>query len=670
MSFEKKIKKREKIDVDIIGETKVRPFVKRPVPSNKEVDRFEKIVERESRDQEIDTNLLEIYSNKTGAPIDVQRMKIKKRNSLFVRFLKKILAFFIIFSVIYGVYYYFKNSGNVNSVDFEVSAPEKLLAGEEFSYLVSYRNKTKFNLSKIHLEMQYPENFIFSSSTIAPSNGNSGWDLPDLASGASANLTITGKIIALADSANVVFGRLSYTPANISSELKKESSISTIISGAGFNVDLDYSNTAFLKQENDLTLIISNIENNYLGDFDISFSLPAETNASVVSEAGQDTASSSLVSSSSPVIKKVTIVKNGGSLWQVGGLNQELGRQEIPLIYKINTKIAEPEIKIRLEKRLNSGQTYVFWEKSIKPELISSDLNLTLKLNDSKNDGAVSFGQPLNYSLSYANHGSNSYKDVVIMAVLDGDLLNWNTLKDENKGTVENKTISWTKNEIPQLAEIKPGQEGVIDFSINLSSFKDGDLNRDLKIVSYGQYGMNNKTIKGSDNKSNIITSKFNSDLSLNERILYFNDDNLPVGSGPLPPMVGQTTSFKVYWTVTNNLHELTDARAVFILPAGVIWDGRHNTNVGNLYYDEVSRQVIWEIGRLPISVYRADAEFSISITPSESDRNKLLVLSPGSMISAMDRETMDVINLRINSKTTKLEDDDIAGLNNSGIVQ
>jgi len=156
----------------------------------------------------------------------------------------------------------------------------------------------------------------------------------------------------------------------------------------------------------------------------------------------------------------------------------------------------------------------------------------------------------------------------------------------------------------------------------------------------------------------------------VNERILYFNDDNLPVGSGPLPPMVGQTTSFKVYWTVTNNLHELTDARAVFILPAGVIWDGRHNTNVGNLYYDEVSRQVIWEIGRLPISVYRADAEFSISITPSESDRNKLLVLSPGSMISAMDRETMDVINLRINSKTTKLEDDDIAGLNNSGIVQ
>lgn len=670
MSFEKKNKKREKISIDVVAEEKLRPFIKRPVPSDKEVNRFEKIVERESRDQEIDSNLSEIYSNKTGAPIDVKRMKIKKANSFFMRFLKKLFGLFIILGLIYGVYYYFNNNGNINSLEFKISAPEKILVGEEFSYSVSYNNLTKFGLSKIHLELQYPENFIFNSSSVAPTNGNSGWDFSDLAPGGQVNLTITGKIIAQTDSANVVFGRLSYTPGNISSELKKEASVSTIISGVGFNIDLDYSKTAFLKQENDLTLIISNIENNYLGDFDISFSLPPETNASVVSDNNVSTISSSTVSSSSLITKKVVITKGGGSLWQISGLSQELGRQEIPLIYKINQKIAEPEIKIRLEKRLFSGETYIFWEKSIKPELVSSDLNLTLSLDDSKNDKAVSFGQSLNYSLSYANHGNNSYKDVVIMAALDSDFLNWNTLKDENKGALENKSIVWTKNEISQLAEVKPGQEGAINFSINLLPFKDSNLSQNLSIVAYGQYGMNNKAAKGTDNKSNVITSKINSDLALSEKILYFNDDNVPVGSGPLPPQVGQTTSFKVYWTVTNNLHELTETRAIFRMPAGVVWDGRYNTNVGSLYYDDISRQVIWEIGRLPVSVYRADAEFSISITPTEADRNKLLILSPGSIISAMDRETMDVINEKINSKTTKLEDDDIAGLNNSGIVQ
>jgi hypothetical protein len=104
-------------------------------------------------------------------------------------------------------------------------------------------------------------------------------------------------------------------------------------------------------------------------------------------------------------------------------------------------------------------------------------------------------------------------------------------------------------------------------------------------------------------------------------------------------------------------------------LPDYVIWENGE-TNVGSIYYDDASRQVIWEIGRLPLSVYRADAEFDISIIPAESDRNKILVLSPGSTVSATDMETKDVIIKKTSAKTTKLEDDDIAGLNNSGVVQ
>jgi hypothetical protein len=347
-----------------------------------------------------------------------------------------------------------------------------------------------------------------------------------------------------------------------------------------------------------------------------------------------------------------------------------MDRQEIPLSYIIKQKSNNSEIKVRLEKKLENGEAYIFWEKTITPELVSSDLNLTMILNGSKNDGALNFGQTLNYSLTYSNRGASSYQDVVIMAALSGDFLDWNSLQDSNKGTVQNNTIIWTKNEIPALSEIKPGANGGIDFSLNLLSFRDGDLGKNMSIVSYGQYSINNKTIKGQDNKSNAVTSKINSDLSLSEQIRYFNEDNLPVGSGPLPPKVGTKTSFKVYWTVRNNLHELTDARVIFSLPSYVTWENGNTTNVGNLYFDEASRQVIWEIGRLPLSVYRADAEFNISITPTDADRNKILVLSPGSTVSAMDTDTKDTIIKKIGSKTTRLEDDDIAGLNNSGIIQ
>lgn len=647
-------------------------FVERPVPTEREVANFERVINREAREQEIDSNLSEIYSDKDGGRVDVKKLNVKKRTPFFVRLFRKLLLLALLGLAAYFAYsYWFDKSGDISGLDFKIIAPEKILAGEEFTYQINYHNPTKYNLSRIHLEIQYPTGFIFSSSSQSASSGNYGWDLPDMAPGANASLTVTGKLIAPADSANIILGHLSYLPGTFTSQFKKEASASTIISGLGFNVDLNYSNTAFLNQENEMTLIFSNVQENYLADFNISFTLPAEANASVVTAVDGKPASSTPVALAlNGSSTKFTVIKSGGASWQVSGLSLINGRQEIPLTYLIKQKSANGEIKVRLEKKTADGESYVFWEKAFTPELVTSDLNLTMILNGTKNDNAVSFSQPLNYSLTYTNRGATAYQDVVIMAALNGEFLDWSSLQDNNKGTIQSGTIIWTKNEIPALAEIKPGAEGSIDFSLNLRPFKDSDLGKNMTVISYGQYSINSKPIKGQDNKSNTINSKINSDLNLAEQIRYFNDDNLPVGSGPLPPQVGQKTSFRVYWTVKNNLHELSDTRVVFPLPGYVNFEDGNSTNVGSLTYDSVNRQVVWEIGRLPLSVYRTDAEFSISLTPLESDRNKILILSSGSSVSAMDMETKDTISKKLDAKTTKLEDDDIAGLNNSGIVQ
>ncbi len=668
MPEEKKIKRILKVGRD--EASSLSSFVERPVPTEKEVATFERVVGREVREAEIDSNLSEIYRDKKGGSVDVKKMNIKKRPNFFVRLFKKLLILGLIGAASYFAYSYWLSNGNdVNGLDFKIAAPENILAGEEFSYKVTYHNPTKYILSHARLEIQYPENFVFTSASISPNSGNYGWDVPDLDPGATDSLTITGRLINQPDSANVIVGYLSYNPGTLSSQFKKEASASTMVDGLGFNVDLSYSNTAFLNQDNEITLVLSDVQNNYLGDFNISFTLPVEANASVVTSNGQATTTASSTAALG-TSTKIIVSKAGGASWQVSNLLQASGRQEVPLAYKVKQKSDNLEIKVRLEKKLENGESYVFWEKSFKPELVSSDLNLTMILNGSKSDGALTFGQPLNYSLTYSNHGSASYKDVVVMAALNSDFLNWSSLVDEKKGEIRNNMIIWTKNEIPGLAEIKPGDEGTIDFSLNLSAFKDSDQGKDMTVVSYGQYSMNNKAVKNDENKSNTITSKINSDLSLSESILYFNSDNMPVGSGPLPPKVGEKTSVKVFWTVKNNLHELTDARVVLALPSYVAWDNNNTTNVGNIYYDNATRQVIWEIGRLPVSVYRVDAEFSISLTPSDSDRNKILVLSPGATVSATDTETKETIIKKTSPKTTKLEDDDIAGLNNSGRVE
>jgi len=57
-------------------------------------------------------------------------------------------------------------------------------------------------------------------------------------------------------------------------------------------------------------------------------------------------------------------------------------------------------------------------------------------------------------------------------------------------------------------------------------------------------------------------------------------------------------------------------------------------------------------------------------VTPSESQRNSILVLLAGSTVTATDSDTKSILEKKVNPKTTKLEDDEIANLNNSGLVE
>jgi len=677
MPTQKKIKKVLKVGRE--EESGLSSFVERPVPNEGEVISFERVIGRELREQEIDSNLDEIYKDSEGDRVDVHKVKVKKRPIFLVRFFKIILTLTVIAILAYVSYFYlFSNSNDVSSLSFQITSPDKVVAGQEFSYKITYHNPTKYPFKKLHLELQYPENFVFDSASVAPTSGNSTWNLPDLTGGSTQTITVKGMLLVAPQSTNVIFGHLSYVPNGFSSQFKKDASFSTTVSSLGFTVNLDSSKTAFLNQNNDLTLVISNIQNNYIGDFNLTFSLPSHTSVSVVLNKSGSYAVGSPTSrvnaSSSPAASNtstsMTVAASGGTTWTVSNLYPPQGRQEIPLVYKVSQDISNPQITVQLSKRLDNGQSYVFWEKTINPQLVKSDLNLTLSLNGHKTDGAVNFGQTLNYQLSYSNNGSNTYNDVVLMAAIQGDFLDWSSVKAGDNGQIKNQTIVWTKSEDSDLATIKPGDSGVLNFSVKLTPFTIGGLSKGLTIVSYGQYGLNGQPITSDSNKSNTINDQINSDLALQEKILYFDSSNRPVGSGPLPPAVGQTTTFRVNWNVTNSLHELSDVRVIMDLPAYVSWAGNNTTNVGSLYFDSNTHQVIWAIGRLPVTAPQTEAFFDISITPQVGDRNKILILSPGSVISAMDTVTTAMINKKLSPQTTKLEDDNIAALNNSGVIQ
>ncbi|BFD24944.1 MAG: hypothetical protein JST_000260 [Candidatus Parcubacteria bacterium] len=634
-------------------------FSAHPVPTKEQVKKFEQAVRREARQEEIEDNLSEIYRDKKGELVDVSEFKARKK-PILILLLKNIFVLAVIASLAYAAFtYFFSPNANEARVSLEITAPDKVKAGEPFNYSIVYENRSEFFLKNLRLELKYPERFIREevSGELTPlgSAGNY-FELPDLPIGGRAEIKISGRLIGKQDSTNILTAGLSFAPQDFSSQFKEEAVSAITISSLGFDLGFEYSNAVLVGQENEIELNFSRPNDTFLENFDLSFSFPENI---------------SLVNATTTATNTPITVDKSNLVWRIENFATATDDYRLPVRYKVNRKVSDSQdLIIRLSQKDEKGQEYVFLEKVINLSIMTSNLNLTLSVNGNKTEGAASFGETLKYSLSYVNKSDNDLQDIVLMAVLDGDWLDWKSIKETDGGKIKNNTIIWAKEELPALATLEPGASGELNFEIAIQDYTPDKLGDKTTIASYAYFTLGSQSTGLNDSKSNTVTTKINSDFQFTEQVLYFDENNMPVGSGPLPPVVGQETGVRVYWNLENNLNELKGARVVAVLPEYVNFAGARNTSWGSLSFDPGTRFVNWELGDLPLSTYQAQAQFDLTLTPTEDQRNTLLVILPGSTAQALDAETGIMLTASTPAKTTKLEDDSIAALSNSGLVQ
>jgi uncharacterized repeat protein (TIGR01451 family) len=656
-------------------------FTKRSLPSDEEVREFDEVVEKEfaknidkeekfdtnivsEQDEKIEESLNEIYDDGKGGKVDVKRLEKVRRHGFIFKFFVFLFVVAILAGAGYAAFYFYKKSGaDVTALTLKIDGKTEAMSGEEFFYTINYNNNSNLSFHNVKIEVNTPENFVFLDSTpAARDDKHNVWDVNDIKAHSGGTIKIKGMLVGGDGKNGIITSNASYNPEGFSSEFKKEATLTTTVKGIGINLNFDFVQSALVGDVNEIDLRFNKQETNYINSFRVT--LVPQDNIQILDNADVQNDKKA----------KFTTVRPG--VWQIDEILDE--EKVLPIKFKFTNKITpSQDVVLDLEQPIGEDKYYQFLEKPISYEVMKNDLNLTLITNGSRNNQGVDFGQTLNYSIVYKNKGEAEMKDVVIMAVLESDFLDWTTLKDENKGSEKGNTITWSKEEIPDLADIKQDQEGTIDFSINLLDISKVNLSnsKDFQVNSYAQFSIGNKDTAdkkatSTDSRSNTIVNNINSDLQLVEQVRYFNEDNISVGNGPLPFQSGQKTSLKVYWTLTNNLHELNDAKVETTLPANVTWDDKSRTNVGTVEYDSSTNKVTWNIGRLPISVFRADAEFNIGVTPTTDDRDKIMVVDSGSQVTATDSVTGSILSKKTAAKTSKLEDDSIAQQNNDGIVR
>jgi len=161
--------------------------------------------------------------------------------------------------------------------------------------------------------------------------------------------------------------------------------------------------------------------------------------------------------------------------------------------------------------------------------------------------------------------------------------------------------------------------------------------------------------------KSSPIIVSVNSEAELEATIRYYDDEGNVLGNGPLPPAVGETTTYRVYWTINNSVHNLENIKVTATLPPHVDWFNQTDSDLGSFSYESSSKTITWNITNISTDVAKISANFAISATPDIDDIGSFIKMISSSSLSAKDSETGETLTDSVDSLSTDLEADEFA---------
>ena len=133
------------------------------------------------------------------------------------------------------------------------------------------------------------------------------------------------------------------------------------------------------------------------------------------------------------------------------------------------------------------------------------------------------------------------------------------------------------------------------------------------------------------------------------EAAALYDDGRLGLtSSGPLPPQVGQTTSYTVRWRIGSTLNDVSDVRLVAVLPDGVSYTGKTYSTGGEVQYNERSGELVWTLPFMEGLTGRAlpyqELHVQVAIRPGEDKRGQPVKLLNRVSLEAVDQFTEEAV--------------------------
>lgn len=315
--------------------------------------------------------------------------------------------------------------------------------------------------------------------------------------------------------------------------------------------------------------------------------------------------------------------------------------------------------------------------------VLAGELALRLVANGtSASEIRVTPGEPLRLLAEYQNTSPETLQNVqiswMIEALVDGKAVPAKTLLDtaqssfdpQGSSSTKNRvlTVQYGKERIPTLASLAPGSVGRIEAILPTLLPKTSVKQATIRVTLQSEIGAIGKSLIKRKASLVPLVVQFKSDASLRVETRYYTEEGAPLGSGPLPPLVGKTTSYRIFWSIQKRLHALDEVEITAKLPRIIAWGQKNQTDVGTMSYDPTTREVRWHIPTVPEDVSHVETSFEVQLTPAAIDAGRFATLLEETSFRAHDTQTNEWVMEQKPTQTTDLQEDE--GAKSKGVVR
>lgn len=517
-----------------------------------------------------------------------------------------------------GFWYWNRNPYSKEVLKIEIVGPSEADFSEEVEYTVKYKNNGNVRLEEPRLVFEFPEYTIIDNSFIRRKELGPE-ELGDIYPGEEKIYTFKGRIFGKEGELKTAKAWLSYQPKNLSARYESETSFSTKIKSIPLTFDFDLPSRVEANKEFDFSINYYSILDYPLSDLSIKINYPGgfeflKSSPNSLSKNEWDI----------PILNKA----EGGRIDIKGKVTAELG----------DFKMFSAQIGFWRE-----GELIMLKEINRSVEITEPFIDVYQEINGQKNYVA-SAGDVLHYEIYFRNVGEEAFKDLFLVVRMDGDGYDFDTIKTID-GELEqgDNTIIWDGKTVPGLRFLDQGEEGRVEFWVDLKESWDIDSDSEKNVIL-------KNTVLVSKMKEEFET-KVNSHLSLEQE-----------AQSSSSPEVGQDIIYNITWQVKNYFNDVKNVKVKATLPpnvrlTGIILPEEFSSNFA---FDNSSREIVWMVGDLNagqgILTDSPKISFQVILNPIFNQMEDQAVLIDQARILAEDLWTQRFIEKEVDDLKTSQE--------------